>query len=1112
MPRVTRADCLFAFVLLMMVLGTRPALAQVTINEARQQGAESSVTVEGTVTRAYNDFVRLQDDTGPTGASALVVRQSSGAFHDDVQDGTISRGASIQVSGTLSEFNGLLQINGEDLSSHSVEGNPGVPEPQDVTLSDIRTNGEDYESELVRITGIQFQDASGAFDNQTSYTVMKGRETLTYRVQGTDETNFGGRPIPSGQFDYEGVTGEFQGEYQLLPIRSTTTTFRFGRLYATVQEGGNAVSAAVRAVNVGDGEQVSVTAAVGAGSTAKNGTDVTRFDSPQTLTFSGSDPAPQVLSLDPVDDTRQEGVERLEVTLQSDDGIVAVPQTFTLWLLDDATAQGPVAKGETGNSLIDQLQQTYGDPSTLGYDVARDTMFAVVYGAQDDSLRSVYTGFAKYIPADADPTAAACNDKPGSCTDPNDINTEHTWPQSLGAREEPARSNMHILFPARADVNTARSNNPYGEISDSETDEWFVQDQSRTDPPPEADRPRWSETISTQFEPRHHVKGDVARAMFYFRTIYPNRASDSFYDPQRETLLDWHQADPVDAAEMRRNIRQASYQDNKLNPFVVDPSLVDRAYGSGADAGSPTNLTADFGEDAVSLSWTESTGVAEGYHVYRSPTAFSQPSEATRLTDSPVSETEYTDTAGKLGDRHVYAVTAVEPDGEKTALSNRVTGVFYPNTVSVTVDRSFGDPSTGDSYRLVALPGQVDRSLASTLSGEAGVGWQAYWDDGSDQTPFLKFDGSDQFDLRPGRGFWVLSDSSWQVDLSLETVSLSDDGKTAISLHEGWNIISNPLPVDVPWGEVEEENEGPLQILWTWTGSGFEPSSTFASAADGEAYYFLNDQGLDQLTVPVPPADGATKTASQEREMKRAVELVARRKGEALAQVRVGEYPAAADGKDHQDVIAPPSRFADVSFSAQSPFADAAERRGRLAQEARPPGTPGQTYTLKLRADSTGPVTLRAASLPESPEVDAALLDPATGRPHDLRVDGPMTLMVGPDPSRVQLLVGRSSYVASEIGERLPDALTVEAPVPNPFLEQITLEYTLPEAQDVTVAAFDLLGRRVRTLAEGRQEAGSHRVTWTGTDASQRALASGTYFLRVSTDNKQHVEKVVLVR
>lgn len=1110
MPVLIRSHILVA--LAVLVLGATPSVAQVPISEARQQGVDSSVTVTGTVTRAYGDFVRFEDDSGPTGASALVVRQPSGAFHDDIQDGTISRGTSIQVSGTLSEFNGLLQINEGALSSYSVEGNPGVPEPQDVTLSDIKTNGEDYESELVRITGIQFQDASGTFDNQTSYTVTNGREILTYRVQGTDETNFGGRPIPSGQFDYEGVTGEFRGEYQLLPIRDTTATFRFGQLYATAQEGSASVSVDVRAINVGDGRQVSVTAEVGASSTAENGADVTGFDSPQTLTFSGPDPAPQTLSFDPKDDTEQEGVERLEVTLQSDDGVVAVPQTFTLWLLDDATAQGPVAEGETGNSLIDQLRQTYGNPSTLGYDVARDTMFAVVYGAQDDSLRGVYTDFAKYIPADADPTVAACNNETDDCTGPNDINTEHAWPQSLGAGEEPARSNMHILFPARADVNTARSNNPYGDIPDPETDEWFVRDRSQTQPPLEADRPRWSETISTQFEPRHDVKGDVARAMFYFRTVYPNRANQPFYETQRETLLDWHQKDPVDAAEMRRNIRQASYQDNKLNPFVVDSSLVDRAYGSGADAGIPTNLTANLEEDVVSLSWTESTGVAEGYHVYRSPTAFGQPSEATRLTDSPVLETEYTDTAGKLGDRYVYAVTAVEPDGEETALSDRVTGVFYPNTVSVTVDRAFGDPSRENSYRLVALPGQVDQPLASTLSGEAGVGWQAYWDDGSDPEPFIKFDGSDQFDFRPGRGFWVLSTSDWSVRDTIGTVAL-EDGATTIPLHGGWNIISNPLPINVDWTDVDDAHDASLAPPQSWENGSFQPSSTFVSATEGKAYYFLNNEGLEQLKIPVPPANEATTSAAQEPRTTRAVELVAERKGRTTARVEVGEHPAAADGKDAQDIVAPPSRFSTLSLSARAPFAGAApERQGRLARDARPTGTAGQTYTLELRADTTGPVTLRAESLPQSPQVDVALVDPETSRPHDLRTDGPLTLAAGPDPSRIQLLVGRSSYVTSETRERLPESLTVQAPAPNPFRNQITLKYALPEAQDVTVAVFDLLGRRVRTLAEGRQEAGPHRVNWEGTDASQRRLASGTYFLRVSTDEKQHVEKVVLVR
>ena len=1095
--------------LVLLSLGATPSVAQVSIYEARQQGADSSVTVVGTVTRAYGDFVRFQDDSGPTGASALVVRQPSGAFHDDIQDGTITRGTQIQVSGTLSEFNGLLQINEEDLSGYSVEGNPGVPEPQVVTLSDIKTNGEEYESELVLVEGIEFQDASGTFENQTSYTVTNGRETLTYRVQGTDETNFGGVPIPSGQFDYEGVTGEFQEEYQLLPTRNTTTTFRFGRLYATAQEGGNSVSVGVQASNVDGGNQVAVTAEVGAASTAENGVDVTGFESPKTLTFSGTDPAPQTLSFDPVDDGEQEGVERLEVTLQSNDGIVAAPKTFTFWLLDDSTAQGPVAEGQTGDSLINQLQQTYGNPSTLGYDVARDTMFSVVYEARGDSLRGVYTGFAKYLPVGADPTVAACNGEPSSCTDPNDINTEHAWPQSLGAGQEPARSNMHILFPARADVNTARSNNPYGEIPDPETDEWFVRDRSQTDPPPEADRPRWSETISAQFEPRHDAKGEVARAIFYFRTIYPNRATDSFFDTQRETLLGWHQSDPVDAAEMRRNIRQASYQGNKLNPFVVDPSLVDRAYGSGADAGVPTNLTADSGEDAISLSWTASSGVTDGYHVYRSATSFQQIGDATRLTNSPISETEYTDTMGELGDRFVYAVTAVEPDGEETALSERVTGVFYPSTVSATVERSFGDLSTEDSYRLVALPGAVDRGIGQTLQGEAGVDWQAYWDNGQSQDFFVRFEESDQFAFRPGRGFWLLSDSDWQVELSVDAVALSDDGTTTIPLHDGWNIVSNPLPVDVSWADVEAANGESLQALWAWTGGSFEMASTFVTAASGEAFYFLNDQDLEQLTIPVSSQTSEAARTATASSSSRTVTLSAHR-GTDTATVRVAERADANEGRDRYDLVAPPARFSSLSLhSRPASAADQPARQQALARDVRADGEEGHTYSLTLRADTTGPVTLRAEDLPRT---GAAVLLDSAGTRYDLRQRQAVSVSAGPHPTRLQLLVGEPSYVEAEVAEQLPDQLSVEAPRPNPFRERVTLRYTLPSAQEVRVAVYDVLGRRVQTLVDGLKEAGPHRATWDGVDRSGGTLASGVYFVRWTTEGTQHTERVLLVR
>src|SRR5690606_24535335 len=125
-----------------------------TIAEARAAGPGTTVTVEGTVTRAKGAFTYFQDAT-----AGLIIRQTSGDFFDDVADGTITTGTRISVTGTLSEFRGLLQINQQnaeenDLDSYSVVSQGNSVSAQTITLQELIDNGEDYEAELVRVTGL----------------------------------------------------------------------------------------------------------------------------------------------------------------------------------------------------------------------------------------------------------------------------------------------------------------------------------------------------------------------------------------------------------------------------------------------------------------------------------------------------------------------------------------------------------------------------------------------------------------------------------------------------------------------------------------------------------------------------------------------------------------------------------------------------------------------------------------------------------------------------------------------------------------------------------------------------------------------------------------------
>jgi endonuclease I len=229
---------------------------------------------------------------------------------------------------------------------------------------------------------------------------------------------------------------------------------------------------------------------------------------------------------------------------------------------------GKLFDGEAGSTLLGSLQGTHSPTQTLGYDVARDTMYAKVDLEADGFVRGIYTGFAvPYLTGD--PSTMMFN---------GGINAEHTWPQSMGAASEPQRGDMHFLFPAKDNVNSTRNNHPYADIPDDQTTTWFLGSTSQSSTPT-TDIDKYSEFASGRFEPRESVKGNVARAVLYFNTIYSGAANPSFFAGQKETLLSWASHDLPSGNEIRRSGLIRKYQGN-INPFLLDPSLGSRLFGT----------------------------------------------------------------------------------------------------------------------------------------------------------------------------------------------------------------------------------------------------------------------------------------------------------------------------------------------------------------------------------------------------------------------------------------------------------------------------------------------------------------------------------------------------
>lgn len=262
---------------------------------------------------------------------------------------------------------------------------------------------------------------------------------------------------------------------------------------------------------------------------------------------------------------------------------------------DMRQAPGPILANQSGDALIAALVAGYKPKAVLGYKPAGAKLFGDI-DVHDGKVTCVYSGFS---------TTDLFNH--------TGMNIEHTLPQSKGAVGN-AKSDMHHLFTTEINANSYRGSSPFAEIPDAETRDWIGNHNFSTTKP-SANLELYSERDprgAGRFEPRHDHKGNAARAMFYMYTMYRAQADSAdkmFFAKQKDTLLQWHVQDPPDAIEIERTNRIAAFESGKPNPFVLDPTLVRRAYFPTSDgAGSSTtvvDLTA-AALDALSaeLAWT----------------------------------------------------------------------------------------------------------------------------------------------------------------------------------------------------------------------------------------------------------------------------------------------------------------------------------------------------------------------------------------------------------------------------------------------------------------------------------------------------------------------------
>ena len=83
---------------------------------------------------------------------------------------------------------------------------------------------------------------------------------------------------------------------------------------------------------------------------------------------------------------------------------------------------------------------------------------------------------------------------------------------------------------------------------------------------------------------------------------------------------------------------------------------------------------------------------------------------------------------------------------------------------------------------------------------------------------------------------------------------------------------------------------------------------------------------------------------------------------------------------------------------------------------------------------------------------------------------------------------------------------------PNPFNPKTTISYNLKEDTFVNLTIYDLVGKQVKTLVNGKEKSGNRHIQWDATNHHRYPVTSGTYLYKIETDNFSQTKKMILLK
>lgn len=398
-------------------------------------------------------------------------------------------------------------------------------------------------------------------------------------------------------------------------------------------------------------------------------------------------------------------------------------------------------------------------------------------------------------------------------------------------------------------------------------------------------------------------------------------------------------------------------------------------------------------------------------------------------------------------------------------------------TVIINVKTQDINVSVGGStdWQLVAFP--FVSSTKTQLFTEDKDNWLLY-----------KFNGSysDAREIVAGQGYWLKSKNGSQTE-----VHEDPNDTLSVELNSGWNLIggvNDTLAVT----DVVDEND----IIMESTLYGFDRIYQAADSIRAGKGYWLRAKepggtiklikGLSKDKTSARIAKVKSKKTIEERVTDRFNKIFISISESKEQKFYVGgELPKGVHRKAFSLPPKPPSSMFDARF--KDGF--------RLTEDSHP------RFQMQ-RAES--PLTIRletATQVEQKRYAVEAIRDDNVLMSRTLYENNPVRIF----DNNIDYL--KLSEASSSADSEIPREFHLEQNYPNPFNPSTTIKFGLPKATNVKITVYDILGRRVRTLANGHKKAGWHTIKFNG-----NRMASGVYFYRLKTSAWTKTRRFLLVK